>query len=64
MCLVDLLCGLGFGVTGVFCYRLHCSEPKNTKRVFPYVQDEDDCPRKLTSYELEIHSRHMQLYGS
>lgn len=65
MCLVDLLCGLGFGITGVFCYRLHCSESKDTKRVFPYVEDDDDDrPRKLTPYELEIYSRHMKLYGS
>lgn len=66
MCLVDLLCGLGFGITGIFCYRLHSSEPKDTKRVFPYVHDdcdEDDRPRRATPYELEMYARHMNLYG-
>ena len=67
MCLPDLLCGLGFLVTGAFCLKLHCSDGStNKKKVYPYIHTEEDDkrPRKATDYELQMYYAHMNAYGN
>lgn len=56
MCIVDLLCAMGFCITGTLCFKLHSND---NSKVIPV----DDMPRKATPYELQMYAAHLNLYG-